>query len=133
MAGITLDRNGTMVTLEDDLAVARQVGRPEADLRSKPSELPNYIDKRRSASDVFELSGEFLSDAAAEDARTLAEDILRPPLGRGSLTLAFDGLLGLGTYSVFPAGSRAGRVSYSAGETGVVRVDTLELRVVNNS
>lgn len=131
---ITLTRNGTSITLTDALDMSRQVGRPEAEVRGKPGELPNYIDKQRSASDVFELSGEFTSSNARSDATTLVEDIIRPPLGRGSLTLDFGGTWGLQSYSVFPPGSQAARVSVQAGE-GVnrVHVNKLTLRVVNNA
>ena len=133
MGSITLSRGATSVTLDTDLNLQRKVGRPNSELRPRPGELPNYIDKVRSASDVFELSGEFHFDGSEETARSLVEDVVRPPLGRGSLELSFDdGLFGLGTYEVVPDGSQAARISYTAGEKGVVRVGTLNLRVVNN-
>lgn len=129
---ITLDRGGTSVTLTDDLAVRRSVGRPNAELRKISTEdVPKYIDKNRSASDVFEISGEFTTGTPEADAKTLVEDIIRPPLGYGSLTLTFvNSLYELGSFDVAPIGSRSARVSYSAGETGIVRMDTLSLRVI---
>jgi hypothetical protein len=132
--GITLSRGGTSITLTDDLDVSRSVGRPKAELRPVPDEnYPKYIDKKRAAEDVFEISGQFTSSRAERDKRLLVNDIIVPQLGRNSLTLSFDNsLFGLGSYNVFPSGSRAVRVSYRTGETGVVIVDTLELRVVNN-
>lgn len=133
MTGITLTRGTASITLTSDLDMERQVGRPNSELRPQPSDLPKYIDKNRSASDVFEITGEFTSSTAESDATTLSEQIIRPPLGRGSITLDFSGLYGLQSYTVFPVGSQAGRVSYSAGEKGVVRVDALSLRVVDNS
>lgn len=134
MGSITLSRGGTSITLTDGLSVQRSVGRPQSELRPRPGPLPNYTDKQRPASDIWEISGEFTTSTAGEDVRTLQEDILRPPLGRGTLTLTFDNsLFGLGSYDVFPAGSQAGRISYAAGETGYVTVEKITLQVVDNS
>jgi len=133
--GIKLDRNGTSITLRTNLAVQRAAGRPNAELQETAAEdRPKYIDKVRPASDVFTISGVFFTGTPEADAKTLIEDILLPPLGRSGLTLTFEnGLFGLGSFTVAPSGTQAGRVAYSAGETGVVSVANLELRVVDNS
>jgi len=133
--GITLARGGVSVTLRSDLNINRSAGRPNAELQPQPStDRPKYIDKVRPASDTFEISGTFLTGTPEADAQTLAEDILLPPLGRSALTLTFEnGLYGLGSYSVAPTGAQAGRVAWSAGETGIVSVSALSLRVVDNS
>jgi len=125
----------TSVTLTNGLDANRQVGRPSAELRkTTAADLPKYLDKTRSASDVFDLSGAFLTGTPEEDAHTLRQDLLGTPLGRDWLTLTFEnGVWGLGTYNVVPVGSRAGRVTYSFGETGIVRVNALTLRRVDNS
>jgi len=134
MGSITLSRGGNSVTLQEALDVERSVGRPNSELRTDTQEKPKYIDKKRSASDVFKISGELVSDTAETDAQTLVEDILRPRLVRSSLTLSFDNnLFGLGTYDVVPEGGQAGRISYQTGETGIVSVSSLTLRVVDNS
>lgn len=133
MAGITLSRGSTSITLEHELDVERATGRPNSELRSTPSKLPKYIDKNRSASDVFEISGQLVTGTPEQDAKTLIEDIIEPPLGRGNLTLDFGGLYALGSYDVVPTGGQAGRISYSAGEKGIVRVSGLTLQVVNNA
>lgn len=135
--GIKLDRDGTSVTLTDDLALQRQAGRPNSELQPQPSsvaELPKYVDKPRAPRDFFTLSGEFTSSNAESDANTLVTQILRPPLGRGSLTLTFqNGVWELTSYNVVPVGGRSGRVSWVAGDTGIVRVNELALLVVDNS
>lgn len=135
MGSITLDRSGTSITLTQDLVVQRSAGRPNAELQpTAADDRPKYIDKIRPANDEFEISGAFLSDSAESDAQTLAEDILLPTLGRSSLTLTFDGsLFALGSFNVVPFGGQSGRVSWTAGETGIVRVSALSLRVVDNS
>jgi len=129
---ITISRGSTSVELWGELELDRETGRPASQIRGRPGPLPDYIDKDRAASDVFKLSGTFTTSAST-NAKTLVEDIIRPPLGRGSITLDFNGVFGLGSYSVFPDGSRAARTSIAGGEKGVVHLDTLKLRTVNNS
>lgn len=129
---VTLSRGTTSVTLTHGLDVERRVGRPESTVREGSKELPYGVDRHRAAADIFELSGEFYSATADDDAQTLTESLIRPPLGYDTLTLDFGGTYGMGTYSVVPDGSRSVRTSWTAGETGVVIVDTLTLRVVNN-
>lgn len=137
MSSITLSRNGTSVTITDALAVERSVGRPAARVTPTNNDRGNYIDPAKPASDVFEISGELTTGTPAQTAATLQEDILLPPLGSGNaLTLAFDsGLYGYSSdFDVFPVtAAQAARVSYVAGQTGQVRVDTLELQVVDLS
>lgn len=125
----------TSVTLTRGLALTRSVGRPKAELRAVTNaDRPKYIDKQRSAHDGFELSGAFLSGTPEADAKTLRDDLLGTPLGRDWLTLTFqNGVWNLSSYDVVPVGSRAGRVTYSFGETGIVRVNSLQLRRVDNS
>lgn len=130
---VTLTRASWSVTLTHDVDIKRRVGRPNSTVREDSDELPYHVDRQRSAADVFELSGELFADNADELARVLTERIVRPPLDRGTLVLDFHGTYGMGSYSVVPEGSRAVRTSWSAGETGVVSVDTLTLRVVDNS
>lgn len=126
---VKLDRDGTSITLKKDLDVERKVGRPENTLRHDASDNPYLVDKPRAYSDEFGLRGVWTTNASSEQ-NTLIEDIVKPPLGYGTLTLDFQGLLGLGSYTVAPVGSKSTRVTWSAGEEGTVRVDGLKLKVV---
>lgn len=135
--GITLTRpGGSSVTLTDDLEVSRAVGRPQASIKPTPDARGRYRDPPKPARDVFEISGEFTTGTPAQDATTLQEDIILPPLGDTALTLTFEnGLYGYASdFDVFPLpGDQSARVSWAMGQTGQVRVDTLSLRVVDNS
>ena len=128
--GITLSRGAESVTLTVDNALTRSVGRPGIQLNPTPRDLPLAIDQNSPAVDTWELSGALLEDAMAT-AQTLEEDIIRPRLGNGSLTLSFaGGTYGLAEYPVVGVGSQALRTAQNAGRPGVVSVPTLELRTV---
>lgn len=122
--------NGESVTLNENLSVKRSVGRPSSTVRPNPTSV-TYIDKVRSASDTFELSGRLTDASARTDAVTLIEDVLGTPLGRDSLTLTFNNnLYGYDTFDVVPVGSRAGRAVVNASEKGLARVNGVTLRTI---
>lgn len=129
---VTLTREPYSIQLTHNLDVQRRVGRPNSTVREGTKEHPYLVDRQRAAADVFELSGEFYSDAADAAAENLCERVIRPPLGYNTLSINFHGMYGMDSYRVVPEGSRAVRVSWAAGETDVVSVDTLALRVVDN-
>jgi len=137
MGSITLSRNGTSVTLSEDLSVSRGAGRENAEVRATPgADRGEYYDNGKPASDVFEIAAELTGPNAESTAATLQEDIILPPLGTDTLTLTFDSsLFGYSSdFTVVPNDTgQACRVSYVAGESGALRVDKLELRVVDNS
>lgn len=131
--GIKLDRGGTSVAMTNDLTVVRNVGRPNAELRPIPGDLPWLMDTRDPAVDEFEISGTFLNSAES-NSNTLEEDIVRARLGQSSLRLHFLGNeYGLDAYDVVPTGSQAVRTLFRSSETGVVPVPTMKLRVVDNT
>lgn len=132
--GVKLDRSGTSVTLRVDDEVQRTVGRPGIDLTPAATELPVAFDNNQPAVDEFELSGELVSDTAESDAQTLEESIIRPRLYSDTLDLHFLGSrYTLDAYPVAPVGSQAVRTVSRAGETGIIGVPALTLRVVDNT
>lgn len=132
--GIKLDRSGTSITLSNDLEVVRKVGRPNSELSRQPDTLPRLVDQNDPAADVFEISGALTGSSAESNAQTLEERIVRDRLGTDTLTLHFQGsLFTLDAYTVVPTGSQSVRTVFNTAETGMVRVPTLALRVVDNS
>lgn len=127
---ITLSDGSELVTFETDVDVERIVGRPNSTISRRPNQaFPTYIDKIKSAYDVFELELTYTEDSAST-VRTL-NDMLATPLVRDALTLDFGGLFGMGSFSVVPTGSQAGRDVAPSGHAGVRFVPTLSLRRVN--
>lgn len=124
--------NGESLTISQNLNVSRTVGRPNSTIRPNPSSV-TYIDKVRSAQDVFEVSGRVSDATARADSVTLIEDVLGTPLGRDSLTLTFDNnLYGYESFDVVPSGAESGRMVVSASEKGLVSINGLSLRVVTS-
>lgn len=124
---VTIRRNGTAVTLQHNLTLTRTVSRPNANLRERPTGLPEFEDRRKSAFDEWELTALVTNMA---DANTLRDDIIAPRLGVSPLELDFDGLYGLGTYDVFPPGAQSLRISRRTGERDILRINPLTLRTV---
>lgn len=132
--GIKLDRSGTSVTFAARESVTRFVGRPGGKLQDIPGTTPQWIDWNEPASDVFEIETTFPGSNAESDSNTLEETIVRDRLGDSTLTLHFlSNLYGLDAYDVAPTGTQAVRTSFQTGETGVVAVPKLSLRVVDNT
>lgn len=128
---VTISRGSAGLALVNGLNVKRSVGRPSTKTRHPASEDPYAADRPRASSDVFELSGTWITDAASKQ-NVLVENLIKPPFGYGTMTLDFNGLYNLGEYTVFPVDPRSARVSWSAGEAGMVHIDTLKLTVVDN-
>lgn len=126
---VTISRGGTSLELVKNLDVERRVGRPENTTRHDADDDPYLVDRPRAFSDIFEVSALWNTNAAANQ-NTLVEQIIKPPLGYGTLTLDFNGTYGLGSYTVAPVDTRSARVSWSAGESGMVRIESLKLMVV---
>ena len=116
------------VPLVNDLQVSRSISRPESTIRGTTRQYPNYIDHAKAADDSFELSCQFLNDAVTK--RNALEDMFGNPLGRSSLSLDFNGLYGMGEFSVTPTGSNAIRFVRQSAEQGVIQVPSMNLRVV---
>ena len=128
---VTLSRDNASIDLTGDLAITRAVGRPNSNIRTTTRPLPSYTDRRKSVSDTFDLDMELFVDGP-ERATTLARDIVRPILGKDSLTLDFNGLFNMGAFNVVPDGSQALRLSRVAGRADIDDVSTLKLKRVQN-
>lgn len=129
---LKLTDGSNSITVSSGLDVERKVGRPGAETRHSSKEDPYVLDPVRSAADEFEISATWTTSASSKQ-NTLVEDIISPPRGYGTLTLDFQGLYSLGSYTVMPVDAQGARVSWSAGESGTVRIETLKLRVADNS
>ena len=109
------------------LSLERSVGRPNDVVRRRPRQAdPRYQVKPKVTSDVFTFSFETL-DNIPETLNTITENIFRDQLGRGGVTIDFNGVLGLGAIEAIPVGSSPFRQVHQAGR-GWVTVPTLEFR-----
>jgi hypothetical protein len=117
------------VEMFEDIAITRTVGRPNSTIRSSPRFDPNYIDHRKTAFDGFDIAFQLLENGPNK-AETIARSLIKPPLGRDSLTLDFQGLFNMGQFNVIPDGSQAFRVQRIAGRKDVENAPTLSLRRV---
>jgi hypothetical protein len=126
MANIaTLSRNGTSVDIDlvgegGDLSVARDLGKPNLDVNAVGAENPIHQDYQN-AQDVWTVIGFLIGSNAYSDARTLAEDIIKPRLS-SALTLDLSDLPERSTYDVVPAGQSACTLTYVPGTVDIVGV-----------
>lgn len=126
---ISNPRSGQSVTIEHGLTVTRTVGRPNSKIRPDIDEV-TLVDHTRTAEDVFEIGGRLVSDTARADSREFI-NLLSTPLAREGLELTFNNsLYGLGTYTVAPTGSEAGRRVINASEPGMVTLRNITLRTI---
>lgn len=126
---IELSYQGTSVALDREVTVSRAVGRPQSTVRrSSSSTHPNYYDKFKTAHDAFELA--FETGPGNLSKITDLVSMFNTQLGRKSLTLNFNGLYGMGSMNVVPAGSGALRHLRPAGEQGTKLVPKISLRRV---
>ena len=109
------------------LSLERAVGRPNDVVRRVPSQAdPRYQVKPKVTSDVFTFAFETL-DNIPQTLNAITENIFRDQLGRGGVTIDFNGVLGLGAIEAIPVGSSPFRQVHQAWR-GWVTVPTLELR-----
>ena len=109
------------------LSLERSVGRPNDVVRRRPSQAdPAYQVKPKVTSDVFTFAFETL-DNIPKTLNAITENIFRDQLGRGGVTIDFNGKLGLGAIEAIPVGSSPFRQVHQAGR-GWVTVPTLEFR-----
>lgn len=126
---IDVTRDTTTVNLKPGLEVSRRVSRPGGSLQPQSGDnLVVYTDKQTSAADEFEISARLTSTSDETD---LHDTIVRPRLGKDSITLDFGGTWNLGSYDVAPVGTGALRTSRIAGRTSNdIRLDGLTLRTM---
>ena len=87
---------------------------------------PRYQVKPKVTSDVFTFAFETL-DNIPETLNAITENIFRDQLGRGGVTIDFNGVLGLGAIEAIPVGSSPFRQVHQAGR-GWVTIPTLDFR-----
>ena len=122
--------NGTdSVELFEDIAVSRELGRPNSATRTTTRDYPSYIDHRKTAADRFDIRLQLYRSGPSK-ALTLANDVFKPSLGRTPLTLDFQGQYGMGEFKVVPDGSQALRFQRIAGQKDIENIPTISLRRV---
>lgn len=126
---IQLTDGSATVTMTENVAITRRIGRPNSVVRSGIATHPNYIDHRKSAFDGFDITFTMFKNAQTKVVN-LAENLIQPQLGREALTLNFQGLYGLGSFNVVPNGSQALRVQRTAGSKDIENIPTVSLRRV---
>lgn len=125
---IELSDGSTTVQISDGVTVERAVGRPNSTVRRTPFRYPNYIDKRKPASDSWELSYR-ITDASTGEISDI-RSLFNSKLVRSSLKLRFNGVYGLGTFNVVPNGSQALRHQRLSGFQGTANVPAISLQRV---
>jgi len=127
---IQLSNGNDTIDMTTDLTVERSVGRPKLAVQPLTSGLDPYAnEKQKMAYDGFEISFQHTNNPV--DTATKIRDILEPQLGTSGLTLNFNGVFGLGEFTVAPpSGGQAFRMTRESGEEGVINQPTLSLRRV---
>jgi len=117
------------IELRDQLSIERAIGRPkDSTQRVTNSNLPLYIYKRKPANDEFAIT--FQDTQTARQTVSELKDLFSTPSGGTPLTLNFNGVYGMGAFSVIPQGSQAIRFIEVSGEEGVSQVPQINLRRV---
>lgn len=129
---IQFTNGSATVDITSNVEVSRSVGRPNSSVDRSKGTYPNYFDKRKAAYDAFELSFEFV-DNATGTITSLVNDIFKPKSGRSGITLDFNGLYGLGAFSVIPDGGSAIRYQRISGEQGISQIPTVTVRRILTS
>ena len=126
---IELSDGTRTIQIRSDPVVERSVGRPGSVVRRQVGQFPLFIDHRKAAYDAIDLSFRLEDSNAVTDTNEIVT-MFENRLGRSTLSLDFNGLYGLGQFSVVPRGNQALRTTRVAGEEGQVRIPTVSLRRV---
>lgn len=123
--------NNTVDFKDDNITVARSVGRPNSEISRDYNNYPRVTDQRKSSYDAFDLTLTHVQNAA-QKTRDLRDMILERR-GYKTMTLDFNGTYGMGQFNVMPSGGNALQTARIAGRKGDEhqRVPTLKLRVVS--
>jgi hypothetical protein len=123
---IQLKARGTTVDLGTGITVERSTGRPNDVVRRSRGDFPLHVSKRKSLSESFSLSFEFVDNPVSK-LTDITQQVFRQRLGRQPIRLDFQGVFGLGNFAVFPVGSAPFRRVRAAGYDDWVRIPTLDL------
>jgi len=125
---VELTDGNLTVQFKSDVSVSRGIGRPLSTASRSSQQYVRYVDKPKAAVDRFEITAQFLnnSERNISDLRSM----IGQTLNRTALTLDFNGLFNLGSFSVAPEGSGAFRHIREAGYGNAGKVPQLTLRRV---
>lgn len=124
---ITLSSSSRSVVFERSQTVERSLGRPNSGTFARYSDYPKVQDERKSSYDAFDISLTSIADSVQKV--TALRNMFRKRRGRDTLTLDFNGLYGMGAFSVVPRGSGALRHVRIAGQAEDQTVPQIQLRV----
>lgn len=124
-AQATLTHGAESVTFDlldeaGNLAVARDVRKGELKIYTTGEE-DAHAEDNFSAGNSFTLVGILSGSNAYADAKTLAENIIKPRPA-AALSLDLTDMPGMGTYDVVPVGESACQIMYDPGERNLVRL-----------
>jgi hypothetical protein len=127
---IQLTDSTSTVDLGTNVEIEWSLGQPNYAVRGQTTRpFPYVIQKNKAAYEAFEVSWEYTSSAVS-NINTIVDDLISPQLGRGALTLKFNGVFGLGSVDVVPVGGSGLRHQRISGEAGTTNVPSLSLRRV---
>lgn len=137
MVDAVLSRGATSVSIPilgegGDLAIARDVGKPTAEEYPVGQTSP-HVEDNKNASDAWTVTGLLEGPTAYADARTIAEDIIKPRVESGTpIQLDLSALPNRGTYKVAAHTASAATLTYTPGRRQLVGVQ-LSLSVISDA
>lgn len=127
---IQIDTGKNTIEIKTGVTVTRTVGRPNDVIRKTTATPDPYlIQKAKYAVDEFGIEFQEL-ESGAEVMGKLTNDIFRSNYGKRGFDLRFNGVYGLGSFTVAPVGSAPFRQVRLSGERNVINVPSLDLRVI---
>jgi len=121
----------TITLTNRKLQIVRTIGKPELRVTPRSGDNPPRTQDRRSASDVYQITGVLLNTSMATEGNTLGDDIFLPELGTGSITIALSGFWATlygSSLSVVGIGSNACRITPVTATRKYLMVD-IQVRV----
>lgn len=121
MTTASLSRDGTSVSFElaqsggGTPTIVEAVSKPNQKFQPIARVDPRTSDFFQSVK-TFILRGYIDGDTAYQDARVLAEELIKPHSGGNDLTLDLSNADGFGSYTVAPAGENAAEIEYLPGQ-----------------
>jgi len=134
MVTASLSRGSTSVDFELNQSaggtptIVQAISKPQQKLPSVSVVDPRVSDQFASV-ETFVLRGYIDGDTAYQDARSLAEELIKPHSGGTGLSLDLSNADGFGTYTVAPAGENACELEYLPGQRNWIPVSLNLTRV----
>jgi hypothetical protein len=129
---VVLSRDGTSFTFSTGATIERALGRPNVDVRARYTDYPKVTDQRTSSYDAFSIT--LASERNAAQRVRKLRDMFRQRTGLSTFTLSFNGVYGMGEFTVMPQGSAALRNVHTGGrdDNEDMSVPEIALRVVTD-